>query len=252
MIEPLSPLTATRARACVCALLLVAAQSACARQGPNMSHDPSTDPGTAALARAAHSGDLADAKRLIADGANPDATDADGTPLLQAAILRGDRRGFETLLEAGADPAAAAANGNTALHVAAMQDDPTFLKTLLARGLSPDTPNARSGETPLFNALEARNDDAIGTLLTAGAKVDATDRYGATLLHKAARINATGWVVRFLEAGADPTARDRVGATFQPSFFRPRDAVLTPQARSDREKVRAWLVQRRIPVEDKH
>ncbi len=59
-------------------------------------------------------------------------------------------------------------------------------------------------------------------------------------------------MVRFLEAGAHPTARDRVGVTFQPSFFRARDAVLSADAKRDRETVRDWLVARQIPVEDKH
>ncbi|WP_165971207.1 ankyrin repeat domain-containing protein [Luteimonas terrae] len=217
-----------------------------------MTQDQSTDPSAAALARAASAGDGADARRLIADGANPNATDANGSPLLQGAILRGDRRAFQTLLDAGADPTAGAANGNTALHLAAMQSDDSYLKALLAKGVPVDTPNTRNRETPLFNALEARNDANIRLLLDAGAAVDATDAFGATLLHKAARINATAWVVRFLEAGADPTAKDRTGNTFQPSFFRARDAVLSADSRRDRETVREWLVARRIPVEDKH
>ncbi|NYZ61400.1 ankyrin repeat domain-containing protein [Luteimonas deserti] len=214
-----------------------------------MNHDASSNPATEALSRAASAGDAADVRRLVADGANPNATDANGSPLLQAAILRGDRRAFQTLLDAGADATAGASNGNTAVHVAAMQDDPAYLETLLARGAPPDAPNGRNGETPLFNALEARNERTIRMLLDAGARVDATDSFGATLLHKAARINATGWVVRLLESGADPTARDRTGNTFQPSFFRARDEVLSADARRDRETVRAWLVARGIPVE---
>jgi len=239
-------------RALACTVLVFIAGAACARQGTSMTQEHAHDPSAAALARAASAGDAADTRRLIADGANPNATDAQGSPLLQAAILRGDRRAFQTLLDAGADPAAAASNGNTALHVAAMQTDDSYLKALLAKGVPVDTPNAKNGETALFNALEARNDVNARLLLDAGAATDATDAFGATLLHKAARINATGWVVRLLEAGADPTAKDRTGHTFQSSFFRAREAVLSADARRDRETVRAWLVARGIPVEDKH
>ncbi|MCD9027786.1 ankyrin repeat domain-containing protein [Luteimonas sp. BDR2-5] len=216
-----------------------------------MSRDQFADPAAAQLAQAAAAGDLAQAKQLIADGANPNAANADGTPLLQLTILRGDRKGFETLLEAGADPAAGSASGNTALHVAAMQDDRRWLQALLGRGVSPDTPNTKNGETPLFAALEARNDANIRLLLDAGARVDVADRHGATLLHKAARINATAWVLRFLEAGVDPAATDRAGVTFQPSFFRARDAVLSADARRDRAKVRDWLVAHNVPVESR-
>lgn len=237
-------------RVLACALLVLAASGACARQGPRMT-DPSNDAAATALARAARAGDAAEVRRLVADGANPDAAGEDGTPLLQAAILRGDRRAFDTLLAAGADPATAAANGNTALHVAAMQDDAGLLDTLLDRGMSPDTPNARNGETPLFNALEARNDRTIDALLEAGARVDAVDRHGATLLHKAARINATAWVLRFLDAGADPTAVDRVGATFQSSFFRADEKILSAEAKRHRAAVRDRLLARNIPLEDR-
>lgn len=236
-------------RLLACALIVLAANGACAREGSRMT-DPSSDSAATALARAARAGDTADARRLVADGANPDAADGDGTPLLQAAILRGDRRAFDTLLAAGADPAAAAANGNTALHVAAMQDDAGFLDALLDRGMSPDTPNVRNGETPLFNALEARNDRNIDALLEAGARVDAVDQHGASLLHKAARINATAWVLRFLDAGADPTAVDRVGATFQPSFFRADEKILSAEAKRHRAAVRDRLRARNIPLED--
>lgn len=239
-------------RIIACIVLALAASGACARQGTSMTQDHASDPAASALSRAASAGDAGEVKRLIADGANPNAKDTQGSPLLQAAILRGDRRAFQALLDAGADPTTGAANGNTAVHLAAMQDDAGYLKTLLAGGASVDTPNTKNGETPLFNALEARNDDNIRLLLEAGARADATDAFGATLLHKAARINATGWVVRFLEAGADPTARDRVGVTFQPSFFRAREAVLSADAQRDRETVRDWLVARQIPVEDKH
>ncbi|WP_158238427.1 MULTISPECIES: ankyrin repeat domain-containing protein [Luteimonas] len=214
-----------------------------------MSSDQFADPAAARLAQAASAGDAAEAKRLIADGANPNAANADGTPLLQRMILQGDRRGFETLLDAGADPASGSDSGNTAVHVAAMQDDGAWLETLLARGADADTPNTKNGETPLYAALEARNDANMQRLIDAGARVDAADAHGGTLLHKAARINATDWVVRLLEAGVDPNAKDRVGVTFQPSFFRARDAVLSGDAKRDRATVRAWLTERGIPVE---
>lgn len=216
-----------------------------------MPHEQFADPAAASLVTAAGAGDLAQAKQLIADGANPDAANADGTPLLQLMMLQGNRRGFETLLDAGADPAVGSSSGNTALHVAAMQDNASWLQTLLARGVAVDTPNTRNGETPLYAALEARNDGNMQVLLDAGARVDAADSHGGTLLHKAARINATGWVVRFLEAGVDPNAKDRVGVTFQPSFFRARDAVLSSDAKRDREQVRTWLSGHGIAIESR-
>ncbi|MET0328498.1 MAG: ankyrin repeat domain-containing protein [Luteimonas sp.] len=248
MTRAASIASSARWRAIACSFLVLVVGGACARQDTSLTQGQSTGPSAAALAPDA-SADDAGGRR--ADGAHPDATDAQGSPPLQAAILRGDRRAFQALLDAGADPTTAATNGNTAMHVAAMQSDARYLEALLAGGAAVDTPNAKNRETPLFNALEARNDTHIRVLLDAGAAVDATDAFGATLLHKAARINATAWVVRFLEAGTDPTARDRTGNTFQPSFFRARDAVLSTDARRDRETVREWLLARGIPVEDR-
>ncbi len=243
---------ASRGLAFLASLLLVACtQNAGARQGHDMSQQ-FEDPGAAALAEAAAAGDAATLKRLVADGANPDATSVRGSTLLQTAMLRGDRRGFELLLDAGADPAAGASNGDTAMHLAAAMDDTRWMRTLLDRGVSPDVPNTRNGETPLFTALEAKRDENIRFLLEHGANVEATDAHGATLLHQAARINSSAWVVRFLEAGVDPTARDRVGATFQPSFFRTDAGILSAEARRNRDTVRAWLTERRIPVEERN
>ena len=234
-----------------CLLLVATTQTACARQGQNMDSSQFDTPAAAALDRAAAAGDAADVRRLIADGANPDATDTRGSTLLQRAMLQNDRKAFELLLEAGADPAAGASNGATAMHVAAMLDDTGWMRTLLDRGVSPDVPNTRNGETPLYNALEAKSDRNIEFLLAAGARTDVVDSSGSTLLHKAARINASAWVLRFLEAGVDPTATDRVGVTFQPSFFRTNEAILSGDARRNRAQVREWLTARGIAVESR-
>lgn len=50
-------------------------------------------------------------------------------------------------------------------------------------------------------------------------------------------------------AGADPGAANGMGATFQYFFFRPRDELLTFEARRGRDAVRDWLRMHHIPIE---
>jgi ankyrin repeat protein len=87
-------------------------------------------------------------------------------------------------------------------------------------------------------------------LLAAGADPNATDRTGNTPLHQAAKINQSRRVLELLKAGANPSAANGMGATFQYFFFRPRDELLTLEARRGRDAVRNWLRTHHIPIED--
>lgn len=69
------------------------------------------------------------------------------------------------------------------------------------------------GDTALIAASEAGNLDVVKSLLGAGAKVDARDKYGLTALHKATRKNKVGVVKALLEAGANPNQQGQLGNT---------------------------------------
>lgn len=233
-------------------LLVLLNAVACTTQGSDMNPQEFASPQAAALYQAAAKRDRDGANRLIAAGANPNSRNEQGFNLLEVAMRNNDRSAFETLLAAGADPTDRGDSNDTAMHVAAILEDPFWLRTLLDRGVSTEVRNAR-GETPLFSALgnNPHADQQVRALLDAGADIHARDDAGATLLHKAARINAFDWVVRFLEAGVDPRATDRLGVTFQPAFFRTRESNLLASAKTSRERVRGWLRQNQIAIEEK-
>src|SRR5581483_1425894 len=88
-----------------CALAGLAVVSAAAQTGS--SNEP--------LFTAIKSGQVGDVERLLARGADANATDADGVPALMAAALFGDAAMVTKLLEQRADANATGPGGTTAL-----------------------------------------------------------------------------------------------------------------------------------------
>ena len=200
-----------------------------------------SEPTHAQFARAIRDGDEGLARELLAAGANPNATDEAGTPLLQWAMREGDRGAVTRLLALGADPSRPDARGRTAMHEAAMAPHADWIDELLGHGVPVDIPNARNGQTPLFEALRAREPGNIDRLLDAGARLDVGDRSGTTPLHQAAMVNDLASVRRFLEAGADPSVRDARGADLASYLYDGDPDMLTARARRDLEWIRARL-----------
>jgi len=200
-----------------------------------------TDPIAAQLATAAAAGDTERIRRLINDGANPNAVGDKGTSLLQWAMLHRSTAGVEALLSEGADATHADAAGETVMHYAAKANDPAYLDLLLAHGVDVDLPNTHSGVTPLMSALMGNRDAQFQRLLTAGANPNLADRVGNTSLHVAAKIGQSERVLDLLEAHADPDARNRQGANFQRYLEMTPANLLTPEARQRRERIATWL-----------
>ncbi|QTD45700.1 ankyrin repeat domain-containing protein [Ottowia testudinis] len=217
-----------------------------------MREEPRSDerfgsPQAAALYAAAARGELDRARQLMAQGVSLDAANAREMTLLETAMREGNRRAFDNLLALGANPVYLGSHRDTPMHFAAILTDPYWLKTLLARGADTEVRN-RLGETPLFRALGQEAN--VQLLLDAGADIHAHSRSRETLLHKAAATLNYAQVVRFLELGVDPRATDDLGGTFQRAFFMARESLLNDSAKAARAKVRAWLRERGIAVED--
>ena len=208
-------------------------------------------PQAAALYAAASRGDLERARALIAEGVSLNSANQREQTLLDVAMLEGDRRAFSSLLSLGADPTYLGQHRDTPMHFAAAFEDPYWLRTIVARGASVETRN-RLGQTPLFRALGAGTQANVGLLLEARANVRARASNGETLLHHAAAIRSAEDVWRFLQLGVDPNAIDDLGYTFQYAFFGTPDSKLSAQGRETREKVRAWLQARGIPIQQAH
>jgi hypothetical protein len=172
------------------------------------------------LLQAVSSGDVALARQVWrASNLGPDVTDSPtgigGTPLLAHAIGQADRGFARELLEAGADVNLRGESGATPMFFA---QDAQGVDLLLAFGGDPNLSLKRSGYglsrggRPLHRAATANDPALVQALIDAGADVGATDRYGRTAMHYAARVG--GNVVRVLHgAGASLDVPDKRGVT---------------------------------------
>ena len=191
--------------------------------------------------------DLRLLRALIGRGVDVNAAHAGMTPLLAATrdSWHGRPEAVMTLLANGADPRASDADGNTPLHHAARSSDPGVAALLRDAAAELDVRN-HDGVTPLGLACAAGNwrlarfllergakaeveggtpaqlpaaggeeDDAAGVqlLLKHKARVDARDARGRSALHEAARAGHVDIVAALLAAGADVAARDAAGRT---------------------------------------
>ena len=202
---------------------------------------------------------------LLANGANPLATDAEGRTALHGAVLCEepmvaamlldadapinalDKTGASPLtvacraanwplakflLERGAKPAPA--NGEPALVAAAgiADDDPTGVKLLLKHRAAVNAVDVRRRSALIAAAAEG-HEQIARALCAAGADAALADQHGSTALMEAARAGAVGIVQRLAEAQPDARARDSHG----------RDALTlacqSPRAHAD--TVRALL-----------
>ena len=109
---------------------------------------------------------------LLAEGADPNATDAYGWSALHFAVPMAGPGVVSALLAAGGDPNQRIVGGGTALHLAASQALPAVVSDLLSAGADP---NARDGEvegarTPLhYAAGRSQHTSVVLALLGAGA-----------------------------------------------------------------------------------
>lgn len=202
---------------------------------------------------------------LLANGANPLATDGEGRTALHGAVLAEepmvaamlldagapvnalDRAGASPLavacraanwplakflLERGAKPAPA--NGEPALVAAAgiTDDDPAGVKLLLKHRAAVNAVDARRRSALIAAAAEG-HEQIARALCAAGADVSLADRHGSTALMEAARTGTVGIVQRLAEAQPNARVRDSHG----------RDALTlacqSPRAHAD--TVRALL-----------
>ena len=107
----------------------------------------------AKLIAAVKAGKVEEARRLLEEGADPNARDERGFTPLHLACARGNQELVELLLERGADPNAVGGAGVTPLHVAAYGGYRGAVEALLRWGADPSLRES-SGMTPADVARE--------------------------------------------------------------------------------------------------
>ncbi|GAB7333703.1 hypothetical protein MBLNU13_g05245t1 [Cladosporium sp. NU13] len=82
------------------------------------------------------------------------------------------------------------------------------LKKLLDRSIDVDIRDPKTGQTPLFRAIDYGEIGAARLLIKAKADVNAHDHSGLTLLSLATQRGCEASIIKLLAAGADPNAQD--------------------------------------------
>lgn len=129
------------------------------------------------------------------------------TRQLFAAAKSGDVAKAKKALADGADPNARNGNGWTAVAEAASWHRPSVVAPLLETGADPNDPHPSLSYTPLFKAtFRTGCVETVRALLAGGAAPSLAMEYGWTALHNAAEQGDVEAFEVLLAAGADPTA----------------------------------------------
>lgn len=157
---------------------------------------------------------------LLAEGANPEAVDADGRTALILAVSVGDGELVPILIQNGADPSRPDRSNRSPLEHGIATGRADVVHALLGSGVSP-TALMSSGRTPLSMAALLGLPEIAEDLLVHGADVNAQDRDGQTPLMNAvlgwsdteSMNRRRGTVALLIRAGADPNIRTPNGLT---------------------------------------
>lgn len=155
------------------------------------------------LIKAIENRDAAKVGKLIARGANVNATDKDGSTALQEAASVGDEKITRLLLHSGADVTARRKGpiNYDALDYAAWTGNGSTVQELLSAGAPVNEPSD-SGWTPLMIAMLYGRPDVLEALLAGGADVNARTPTGWTALKEAQFQGHDQIAERLIRAGA--------------------------------------------------
>jgi ankyrin repeat protein len=186
--------------------------------------------GSTPLMQAAFDGDLAEARRLLKEGADVKAANQYGVNAMQLAAETSNTELIQLLLKAGADADSPNPEGETALHLVARSGNVEAAKLLLKARATVDARENFGGQTPLMWAAARRHEAMVDLLASKGADINARshvrdyqrvataesrakflDRGGLTPLMYAARENCRECVEFLLNHEADVDLPDPSG-----------------------------------------
>lgn len=196
------------------ALLTCLAGSLSAQTAPSASEVAAYD----GLFRAAHTGDAAGIKRLIAGGADAGARDGRGRTPAHVAAFASQDDALRALAEAGADMNALEHQAYDAVTIAAVANDPELMSLAITLGNDPGLTTSPYDGTALIAAAHLGHVEVVQRLIAAGAPLDHVNNLHWTAVIEAVILGDGGpdhqaVLDALLTAGADRTLADREGVT---------------------------------------
>jgi ankyrin repeat protein len=170
------------------------------------------------LHAAAHRGDVAELKKLLAVRATLELRDRHGRTPLHVATFASQRAAIRILANAGADLGALENDRYDAVTIAAVADDEETLRLLLSLGASAKLVTSRYDGTALIAAAHLGHAGVVKQLIAAGAPLDHVNNLHWTAAIEAVVLGDGGsrhqqTLQALVDAGADITLTDRQGRT---------------------------------------
>jgi ankyrin repeat protein len=170
------------------------------------------------LHAAAWRGDLATLQRLLAAGADRNATDSQGRTPLHVATFARKSEVIRALAKAGADLHRLENDRYDAVTIAAVADDEVSLRELLSLGARAGQTTSRYDGTALIAAAHLGHDGVVRQLIAAGAPLDHVNNLHWTAAIEAVVLGDGGprhqaTLQALIDAGANLALTDRQGQT---------------------------------------
>lgn len=144
---------------------------------------------------------IRDTNRLLRQGADANATDANGHSALTIAAQKGSANTLAALLKAGADPKFRLPDKDTPLHIAARNGNVDLVGQLIRARPDINSQN-QLRQTPLHEAVKRGHVDVVNQLIKAGAALELRDNTGKTAMAWAGAKNHRAIVAALRQAGA--------------------------------------------------